>query len=31
MFVSMLYRGLPISLLYVAIAFVQFFAIRAFA
>jgi hypothetical protein len=31
MFVSMLYRGLPISLLYVAVAFVQFFAIRAFA
>ena len=31
MFVSLLYRGLPTSVLYVAVAFVQFFAIRAFA
>ena len=31
MLVSILYRGLPISLLFVAVAFVQFFAVRAFA
>ena len=31
MFVSLLYRGLPTSVLYATVAFLQFFAIRAFA
>jgi hypothetical protein len=31
MFVSTLYKGLPTSLLYVAVAFVQYYAVRAFA
>jgi hypothetical protein len=30
MFVNILYRGLPISVLLAAIAFVQYYAIRAF-
>jgi hypothetical protein len=31
MFANVLYRGLPTSLLFVISAFVQFYAIRAFA
>jgi hypothetical protein len=31
MFVKLLYRGLPSSLLFVLVAFVQYYAIRAFA
>jgi hypothetical protein len=30
MFVNFLYRGLPTSVLWAAIAFVQYYAIRAF-
>lgn len=30
MFTKFIYRGLPTSLLLVAVAFVQYFAIRAF-
>jgi len=30
MFVSILYRGLPTALLFVLMAFVQYFAVRAF-
>ncbi len=31
MYSNMLYRGLPTSLLFTVLAFVQYFAIRAFA
>ena len=31
MFNNMLYRGLPTSILFIVSAFVQFYAIRAFA
>jgi hypothetical protein len=31
MFVKYLYRGLPTAVLYVALAFVQYYAIHAFA
>jgi len=31
MFVKFLYRGLPTAVLFVVLAFVQFYAIRAFA
>jgi len=31
MLVNMLYRGVPLSILYAAVALLQYFAIRAFA